>query len=150
MTWHWPSCMKKWNTKPGSPSTWPRVRRATSAAAPRGPRGGCWILVVGCWPDAGIQHPHENNPLKGAFHHFKYDVKSGRNYFPQNVYPKDCPMLQEQLKPLKTYPVEVRDIEVWVGASRWLSHPGLRQLAEHFQRAVRHPGDIVVLTHAFR
>jgi 3-phenylpropionate/trans-cinnamate dioxygenase ferredoxin subunit len=68
--------------------------------------------------------PHRDNPLDGAmlwdnlidcpFHHFQYDVKTGRNYFPQNVYPKDYPRLQEQLKPLKTYPVEVRNMEVWV------------------------------------
>ena len=68
--------------------------------------------------------PHQNNPLEGAilwdnlidcpFHHFQYDVKTGENYFPQNVYPQDYPELQEQLRPLKTYPVEVRDREVWV------------------------------------
>ena len=68
--------------------------------------------------------PHQNNPLDGAvlwdnlidcpFHHFQYDIQTGGNVFPQNVYPKDYPELQEQLNPLKTYPVDVRDSEVWV------------------------------------
>jgi len=68
--------------------------------------------------------PHRGNPLEGAvlwdnlidcpFHHFQYDVQTGRNHYPQNVYPKDYPELQQQLKPLKTYPVEVRDNDVWV------------------------------------
>jgi 3-phenylpropionate/trans-cinnamate dioxygenase ferredoxin component len=68
--------------------------------------------------------PHQNNPLEGAilwnnlidcpYHHFQYDVQTGANYFPANVYPKDYPKLQEQLNPLKTYPVELRDGEVWV------------------------------------
>jgi len=49
-----------------------------------------------------------------SFPSFQYDIKTGRNYFPQNVCPKDYAKLQEQLKPLKTDPVEVRDSEVWV------------------------------------
>ena len=43
-----------------------------------------------------------------------YDVRTGKNYFPQNVYPKDYPELQKQLTPLKTYPVEMRGDEIWV------------------------------------
>src|SRR2546422_681292 len=68
--------------------------------------------------------PHRNNPLEGAilwdnlidcpYHHFQYNVETGENYFPKNVYPKDYPKLQEQLHPLRTYPVQVRDSEVWV------------------------------------
>jgi 3-phenylpropionate/trans-cinnamate dioxygenase ferredoxin subunit len=48
--------------------------------------------------------PHRENPLEGPilwddlidcpFHHFQHDVKTGRNYFPQNVYPKDYAKLQ--------------------------------------------------------
>lgn len=68
--------------------------------------------------------PHQKNPLEGAtlwdnlldcpFHHFQYDVRTGENYYPKNVYPRDYPRLQEQLNPLKTYPVQVRDGAVWV------------------------------------
>ena len=68
--------------------------------------------------------PHRNNPLEGAilwdhlidcpYHHFQYDVRTGENYFPKNVYPEDYPELQEQVSPLRTYPVEMRGGEIWV------------------------------------
>ena len=68
--------------------------------------------------------PHQNNPLEGAvlwdnlidcpFHHFMYDVRTGENHFPANVYPKDYPRLQAQLRLARTYAVEVRDGEIWV------------------------------------
>lgn len=68
--------------------------------------------------------PHRYNPLEGAtmwdhliscpFHHFQYDVRTGENYFPANVYPKDYQRLEAQLRPLKTYAVELREGEVWV------------------------------------
>ncbi len=68
--------------------------------------------------------PHRLNPLEGAilwdhlidcpWHHFQYDIRTGENYFPGNVYPKDYSGLAEQLKPLETYRVELRGSEVWV------------------------------------
>lgn len=68
--------------------------------------------------------PHRQNPLEGAtlletlvdcpWHHFQYDVRTGENHFPSNVYPSDLPELQEQLQPLRKYSVEVRDEEIWV------------------------------------
>jgi 3-phenylpropionate/trans-cinnamate dioxygenase ferredoxin component len=48
------------------------------------------------------------------FHHFQYDVRTGENYFLRNVYPKDYPRLEEQLHPLETYRVDVREGDVWV------------------------------------
>lgn len=42
-----------------------------------------------------------DNLIDCLFHHFQYDVKTGENYFPRNVYPK-------------TYEVKLRDGEVWV------------------------------------
>lgn len=67
---------------------------------------------------------HKLNPLDGAtmwgpyidcpYHHFQYDVRSGENHFPRNVYPQDIAALRGQLQPLKTYAVEVREGEVWV------------------------------------
>jgi len=33
---------------------------------------------------------------------------------PRNVYPDDIPRLHEQVKPLETYPVEIREGEIWV------------------------------------
>ncbi len=68
--------------------------------------------------------PHRGNALEGAtlvdylldcpWHHFQYDLRTGENYFPRNVYPKDIPGLGAQLQPLSKYAVEVRDGEIWV------------------------------------
>lgn len=68
--------------------------------------------------------PHQNNFLEGArmwdhlidcpWHHFQYDVRTGENHFPKSVYPADYPRLQEQLRPLRTYPVQIRDGDAWV------------------------------------
>ncbi len=68
--------------------------------------------------------PHRDNPLQGAtlwdhlldcpWHHFQYDVRTGENHFPKNVYPQDYPRLAEQLRSLKTYPVRIEDGDVWV------------------------------------
>ncbi len=68
--------------------------------------------------------PHQHNPLEGArvcdylldcpWHHFQFDVRTGENHYPRNVYPKDVPYLQAQLGSLRTYPVEVKGGEVWV------------------------------------
>jgi nitrite reductase/ring-hydroxylating ferredoxin subunit len=68
--------------------------------------------------------PHQNNPLEGAtmwdnlidcpFHHFQYDVTTGENHYPRNVYPKDYTRLEAQLRPIATYAVELREGEVWV------------------------------------
>ena len=68
--------------------------------------------------------PHRLNPLEGAtmwdylidcpYHHFQYDVRTGENFFPKNVYPTDVPRLQEQVRPLAVYPVKVEDGVVWV------------------------------------
>jgi len=68
--------------------------------------------------------PHRNNPLEGArlwghlldcpWHHFQYDIRTGENHYPRNVYPPDYAALQEQVRPLDTYAVEVRGGEIWV------------------------------------
>lgn len=67
---------------------------------------------------------HRGHPLEGAtlwddlvdcpWHHFQYDLRTGGNYYPKNVYPRDLPSLQGQVAPLRTYRVELRDAEIWV------------------------------------
>jgi nitrite reductase/ring-hydroxylating ferredoxin subunit len=67
---------------------------------------------------------HQNLPLEGAklwdhcldcpWHHFLWDVRTGENRYPSNVYPPDLPHLREQCRPLPRYPVEIRDGELWV------------------------------------
>lgn len=74
--------------------------------------------------------PHRNNPLEGAkvwdfqlqcpWHHFRYDLRTGQNLYPRNVYPLgatdiDQARLQADLRPLRCYPVEVRDGEIYIG-----------------------------------
>jgi nitrite reductase/ring-hydroxylating ferredoxin subunit len=68
--------------------------------------------------------PHQHQLLDGAilwenlvdcpFHHFQFDVRTGENHFPKNVYPSDMPRLQEQVRPLRKYAAEIRDGDVWV------------------------------------
>lgn len=73
--------------------------------------------------------PHQRNPLDGAqlwngqvecpWHHFRYDLRTGENTYPQNVYPLgasdiDQDRLRAEVRPLKTYAVEVRDGEIYV------------------------------------
>ena len=68
--------------------------------------------------------PHRGFPFEGAhlwgnlltcpWHNFQYDVETGRNHYPRNVYPGDVPDIQTQVGPLKPYPVQVRGGEVWV------------------------------------
>jgi 3-phenylpropionate/trans-cinnamate dioxygenase ferredoxin component len=67
---------------------------------------------------------HKGFPLQGAvlwdhlidcpYHHFQYDIRTGENHFPRNVYPKDIPRLQEQLRPLPVYPVKIEEEWIWV------------------------------------
>jgi nitrite reductase/ring-hydroxylating ferredoxin subunit len=67
---------------------------------------------------------HQQKPLDGArlwdhlldcpWRHFQYDVTTGVNWFPKNVYPEDVPGLQDQVSPLQTYNVEVREGVIWV------------------------------------
>ncbi|MCU1337057.1 MAG: hypothetical protein JWO19_2638 [Bryobacterales bacterium] len=81
--------------------------------------GGIYALTGIC--------PHRNNPLEGAilwdhlidcpFHHFQYDVRTGENHFPRNVYPPDLPRLQTQLRPLKVFPVKIEDGWIWADLS---------------------------------
>jgi 3-phenylpropionate/trans-cinnamate dioxygenase ferredoxin component len=68
--------------------------------------------------------PHKGHPLAGAalwddlidcpWHHFQYDIRTGENHFPKNVYPADVPGLEQQLRPLPVYPLVVRESEIWV------------------------------------
>jgi len=68
--------------------------------------------------------PHQLNPLEGAalvgpfidcpWHHFQFDCRSGANCFPTNAYPVDLQDFRRQLISLRSYPVEMRDGDVWV------------------------------------
>ena len=82
-------------------------------------------LVVAHWSDGFFALdglcPHKGFELHGAilwdqlitcpWHQYQYDVRTGENYFPKNVYPSD---LAESLRPLQTHRVELRGSEIWV------------------------------------
>ena len=63
--------------------------------------------------------PHQGGPLDQGriwegklecpWHHFLFDVQTGANVYPANVYPADLPELHAQLRPLKLFPVRVQD-----------------------------------------
>jgi 3-phenylpropionate/trans-cinnamate dioxygenase ferredoxin component len=65
--------------------------------------------------------PHKGFELHGAilwdhlitcpWHQYQYDVRTGENHFPKNVYPTD---LGRNLRSLDTYRVEMRGNEIWV------------------------------------
>jgi nitrite reductase/ring-hydroxylating ferredoxin subunit len=48
-------------------------------------------------------------------HHYLYDLRSGVNRYPRDVYPAD---LAAQVAPLPLYPVKEEDGWVWVGPAR--------------------------------
>jgi len=65
--------------------------------------------------------PHKGFELHGAilwdhlitcpWHQFQFDIRTGENYLPKNVYPGD---LGRNLEPLGTYRIELRGSELWV------------------------------------
>jgi len=68
--------------------------------------------------------PHRGGPLdQGSlwqgklecpWHHFRYDLETGANTYPANVYPEDLPGLQTQVGPVRVYPVRVEEGRVYV------------------------------------
>ncbi|MCZ6550237.1 MAG: Rieske 2Fe-2S domain-containing protein [candidate division NC10 bacterium] len=66
--------------------------------------------------------PHKGGPLgegtlceetiQCPWHHHRYDVRTGQNVYPKNVYPSDMPWLLDQVGFLQMYAVRVegRDI----------------------------------------
>jgi 3-phenylpropionate/trans-cinnamate dioxygenase ferredoxin component len=73
--------------------------------------GECYAFNSNC--------PHQGGPLcEGTlydytldcpWHHFTYDVRTGENLFPKNVYPASMPQLRRQVIALRTYPVRVEN-----------------------------------------
>lgn len=68
--------------------------------------------------------PHRNGPLDRGhlygsiiecpWHYYRYDVKTGENLYPRNVYPADLTYLERDLKPLQCYKVRVEEDELLV------------------------------------
>jgi 3-phenylpropionate/trans-cinnamate dioxygenase ferredoxin component len=48
------------------------------------------------------------------WHHYRYDVMTGENVYPRNVYPANLASLQRDLRPLCRYAVQVIAEQIWV------------------------------------
>jgi nitrite reductase/ring-hydroxylating ferredoxin subunit len=67
--------------------------------------------------------PHRGEDLSGGrvymgaidcpLHHYLYDLRTGVNRYPRDVFPAD---LAAHVKPLPLYPVKEEDGCIWVGA----------------------------------
>jgi len=68
--------------------------------------------------------PHQGGPLDQGriwqgklecpWHHFLYNLETGANVYPANVYPDDLPRLKQQVAPLKSFPVRVEQGRVLI------------------------------------
>ena len=90
---------------------------------------GSYVLLArledGTLAAASVVCPHEAADLSegtvymGAVdcprHHYLYDLRTGRNRHPRDVYPAD---LAATLAPLPLYPVREKDGWIWVGKRR--------------------------------
>lgn len=80
--------------------------------------------------------PHQYNPFTGAavwdylvecpWHHFQYDIRTGENIYPRNVYPPGSPQMARDVRSVRTYAVRVVEGEVFVG----IQGKGKRQKSE--------------------
>jgi nitrite reductase/ring-hydroxylating ferredoxin subunit len=71
--------------------------------------------------------PHQGGPLEQGtlwqgklqcpWHFFLFDLTTGANAYPANVYPEDMPVLKAQLAPLEVFPVRVEDGRILVQVS---------------------------------
>ena len=70
------------------------------------------------------QCPHQDGPLEQGtlwgdkiecpWHHYLYDVRTGENIYPSNVYPADLSYLKRDLQPVRCYPLRVEGDEILV------------------------------------
>jgi len=68
--------------------------------------------------------PHRGGPLEQGdlwqgmvecpWHHYRYDVRTGENRYPRNVYPADLAFLQRDLRPVRRYAVQIIEEQIWV------------------------------------
>ena len=52
--------------------------------------------------------------LECPWHRFRYDLRTGKNVYPADVYPNDMPELMEEIKPVRTFRVTVRGDTIFV------------------------------------
>ncbi len=54
------------------------------------------------------------NVIECPWHHYRYDVRTGENLYPRNVYPADLTYLERDLQPIQQYVVQVEGEDVFV------------------------------------
>jgi 3-phenylpropionate/trans-cinnamate dioxygenase ferredoxin component len=70
--------------------------------------------VDGLCPHKGFELDHAQLlgcVIECPWHRYQYDVRTGENCYPRNVYPCDLPV---PVQPITTHRVELRGSEIWV------------------------------------
>ena len=55
-----------------------------------------------------------NGTIECPWHHYRYDVRTGENLYPKNVYPAELTHLKRELRPVRHYPVRMEGDQIWV------------------------------------
>lgn len=77
-------------------------------------RAGEFFAVDGVCPHKGFELDHAQLygcAIECPWHHYQYDLRTGENCYPKNVYPGDLPV---PVEPIATYRIELRGSELWV------------------------------------
>ena len=72
-----------------------------------------------------VRCPHRGGPLDEGdlwqgvvecpWHHYRYDVRTGENLYPKNVYPADLAFTRD-LGPVRRFAVKIEGEQIWVKA----------------------------------
>ena len=77
-------------------------------------RSGEIFALDGICPHKGFELDHAqlwDCRVECPWHHYQYDIRTGENCFPKDVYRGD---LSEPVEPIATYRVELRGLDIWV------------------------------------
>lgn len=75
---------------------------------------GEFFAVDGLCPHRGFELDNAtlwDGRIECPWHRYQYDVRTGKNCFPETVYRTELP---EAAEPIATYRVELRGAEIWV------------------------------------
>lgn len=77
-------------------------------------QGGRFFAVDGMCPHRGMEMEGAilwNGVIECPWHHYQYDLETGENRVPKDIYPR---ALAERIEPIATFRVELRGSEIWV------------------------------------
>jgi nitrite reductase/ring-hydroxylating ferredoxin subunit len=75
---------------------------------------GQFYAVDGVCPHKGFELEHAqlwDHLIECPWHRYQYDIRTGENCFPTNIYTRD---LGERIEPIACYRVELKGEEIWV------------------------------------